>query len=89
MSLSTSNSSSEGQSLDSREDDEDVSTDPENEEDIQSGPESMGMAPYQFEPVTTVDDSGTDSSSDEDDEGPVWRLSNTDWYVVAVKIEFL
>ena len=48
----------------------------------------MGKAPNQFEPVTTVDQSGTVSSSYEDGKGPVWRLNDTDSYIVAVKTEF-
>ena len=81
MNVSPDNSSTEEQFSYDEEDSEHLSTNNEDEEDMLEVAESMGTSPYQFEPYTTVDDSAVDRDSDEDDEGPVWRLNNTNWYV--------
>ena len=63
------------------EDDEDVSTNNDDKEDMLEVTESMGMSSYQFELYTTVDDSVVDRDSDEDDKGPVWRVNSIYTYI--------
>ena len=79
MSVSSDNSSTEEQFSYDEVEDEDVSTNNDDEEDMLGVADSMGTSPYQFEPYATVDDSAVDRDSDEDDEGPVWRLNSTNW----------
>ena len=57
----------------------------ENEdEDTKGSLQMLGLAPYQFEPVAPANESSLSDSSDEDDEGHVWRLNNTNRYDVTV-----
>ena len=57
----------------------------ENEdEDAEGSLQTLGLAPYQFEPVAPANKSSPSDRSDEDDEGHVWRLNSTNRYGVTV-----
>ena len=87
MSVSLSDSSNYH---DSRDESDDDIRENEDEEVTEGSSETLGIAPYQFEPLMSVDESdddgsddgsSDDSSSDGGDDGPVRRLNNTNWYV--------
>ena len=64
----------------------------EDEEDTEGSSATLGIAPYQFEPVLPVSAPANESpsdGSDENDEGPVWRLNNTNSYVIASSTEIV
>ena len=42
------------------------------------------MEPYLFEPVVAIDQSGSESASEEDLGEVIWRLANTMWYVLEL-----
>ena len=46
--------------------------------------QTLGLAPYQFEPVAPANESSLSDRSDEDDDGHVWRLNSTNRYDVTV-----
>ena len=52
----------------------------EDEEDDSSVSVTLGMEPYLFKPVATIDQSESDSASEEDPGEPIWRLASTTWY---------
>ena len=57
----------------------------ENEdEDTEGSLQTLGLAPYQFEPVVPANESSPSDRSDEDDKGHVWRLNSTNRYDVTV-----
>ena len=55
------------------------------EEDDSSVSATLGMEPYLFEPVVAVNQSGSESASEEDQGEAIWRLANTTWYVLELQ----
>ena len=88
MSVSSVNSTNYEGSLDSREGSDDDRRENE-DKDTEVSLQTLGMAPYLFEPVAPANEYSPSDRSDEDDEGPVWRLNNTNWYVTVSSTEII
>ena len=56
-------------------------------EDSEGITDALGMEPYQFEPVGSIG-SSEDESSSEDEEEAEWRLNNTNWCPIEVRVSF-